>query len=106
MCSCINIEVGSYDNQTELIPPPHMTVYKSRQGGAPTICIDKCLEDEIKGLWELGITTTGCCCGHNKVPAFIGVIDDDIQRMKEFGYKRQHNPCRPDDNDSFVPHSI
>jgi len=26
--------------------------------------IDKCLIHEIINLWEQGIKTTGCCCGH------------------------------------------
>ena len=28
------------------------------------VSIDKCLLHEITHLWEIGIKTTGCCCGH------------------------------------------
>jgi hypothetical protein len=31
-----------------------------------TVCIDACIADCIKQLWEAGIKTTGSCCGHNK----------------------------------------
>lgn len=71
-----------------------------------TVAIDKCLLPEIISLWELGIKTTGCCCGHdnsNQEGAFIGVESEYINRMKEMGYMVYKNPCRPDDEDSFVP---
>ena len=68
-----------------------------------TVSIDKCLLPEILKLWEMGIKTTGCCCGHGKQGAFIGVDCDDIQKMKDLGYEVYHNECRPNDEDSFVP---
>lgn len=98
---------GSYDNQVELARPAHMSGRK--EGSASdTICIDKCLQQEIERLWQLGIRTTGCCCGHNQpaIPSFIGVIEEDIQRMKELGYKVCFNRMRPNDEDSFVPKSL
>jgi hypothetical protein len=104
ICKCINVEFGSYDNQVEIKDlPPHMAIHKSKQGGAPSICLDACVADEIQYLWSIGITTTGCCCGHNKAEGFIGVIDEDIPRMKQLGYKVHHNSCRPNDEDEFIP---
>ena len=67
------------------------------------VSIDKCLLPEILSLWEMGIKTTGCCCGHGKQKPFIGVTKDNIQRMKDLGYKIQFNYCRPGAEDSFVP---
>lgn len=67
-----------------------------------TVSIDKCLLPEILNLWEMGIKTTGCCCGHGKQGAFIGVDFDDIQKMKELGYEVYYNKCRPNDEDSFI----
>ena len=67
------------------------------------VSIDKCLLPEILNLWEQGIKTTGCCCGHGKGEPYIGVDSDDIQRMKDLGYMVQHNGCRPGDEDSFIP---
>ena len=93
MCGCVNVEMGSYDNQVTVIFPWS----KELMG------IDRCIVDEVFDLWCLGIKTTGCCCGHNKVEAHIGVTDEFIDKMKELGYKVQHNPSRPNDEDSFVP---
>lgn len=108
MCDCKNVAIGSYDNQIQIDNiPPHMIAHKMLQGGDPnSICLDKCIAEEVIDLWALGITTTGCCCGHNKLPGYIGVIPDDIPRMKELGYEVAFNPSRPGDEDSFLPTSI
>ena len=71
------------------------------------IGFDKCLANELFYLWDLGIITTGCCCGRHKgqsgETAYIGVIDKFIPKMKKLGYKVHFNPCRPNDEDSFIP---
>lgn len=108
MCNCKNIKIGSYDNQIMLPIPKHMKEYKNNRieaGLTPFICIDKCLEKEIEYLWDLGIKTTGCCCGHNVHKGFIGVYNEDIENMKELGYEVQYNFSRPKDQDSFKPKS-
>lgn len=105
-CDCVNVEFGSYDNQIEVVPPPHMVEYYTKQGGSPTICLDACVVVEVCKLWKLGITTTGCCCGHNKAEGFIGVIESDIPRMKQMGYHVAYNQSRPVDEDSFIPKSV
>jgi hypothetical protein len=108
MCNCKNIEIGSYKNQVELTSPKHMKKYRNNLDKelSETICVDKCLEEEIKYLWLLGITTTGCCCGHNKTSSYIGVIPKDIKRMKNLGYEVRFNSCRPNDEDSFISKTI
>ncbi len=71
------------------------------------ISIDTCLLPEILKLWEFGIKTTGCCCGHGDVSlAYIGVEDEYIEKMIQNGYKTYFNTCRPNDKDSFVPKTI
>ena len=99
-CACSNVAMGSYDNQVELDRPTHMA---SRTEGSYSdrICVDLCLKDEILYLWGIGIRTTGCCCGHNKVDGYIGVIDEDIEKMKNLGYTVHFNKSRPNDEDSF-----
>lgn len=96
-CDCKNIEIGSYDNQVMLVPPS----WSSKEW----ICVDKCLSQEIQVLWNMGIITTGCCCGHNKLESFIGVKDEFIPKMKRLGYKVHFNPGRPNDEDSFISKS-
>lgn len=103
-CNCQNVEFGSYDNQVELPLPAHMP----SQRGVTTVCVDACLADEIQQLWALGITTTGCCCGHNKGDEYpyIGVENEDIEAMLSMGYSIQQNQLDPFRRDSFVPKSV
>lgn len=107
MCKCENVDFGSYDAQVWIIDIsayPQMVKFRESRGASTDrgICLDACVADEVIKLWELGITTTGCCCGHNKLPAYIGVIDADIVRMKELGFIAQPNPNRAGE-DSFYP---
>ena len=47
------------------------------------VSIDKCLLHEITHLWEIGIKTTGCCCGHGDFSkAFISVHPAYTEAMK------------------------
>lgn len=43
------------------------------------ILVDECLGDEIESLWNKGIRTAGCCCGHGKYLGFINVCQDGIE---------------------------
>lgn len=105
MCDCHNVAIGSYKNQVCVNIPPHMEDlrrYRLKNGLTPTLCIDRCLLAEIQCLWNLGVVTTGCCCGHNVFGGYIGVSREDIPRMKRLGYRVRHNHCRPGE-DSFYP---
>lgn len=96
---CSDIAFGTYDCAYNIMPP----WYRATDDAPKYIAVDKCLLPEIISLWEKGIRTTGCCCGHAKQPPFIGVIESDIPKMKALGYKVQFNQCRPGDEDSFYP---
>ena len=81
--------------------PPFQTETNSNHH---LIAIDKCLLPEIIYLWEMGIKTNACCCGHGKNNlAIIGVEPEYIGKMKSLGYKVKFNPSRPNDEDSFIP---
>lgn len=103
---CSDIGFGTY-NCAYNIMLPYLVKDPTDPDRPPfpkTVAIDKCLLPEILKLWELGIKTTGCCCGHgNKNLAFIGVDPRYIGKMKQLGYTVQFNPCRPDDEDTFYP---
>ncbi|HEJ2170549.1 TPA: hypothetical protein ACKP5U_003289 [Pseudomonas aeruginosa] len=76
-CSCDGVEIGDYTNTVELPTPPHM-LRIGRIGCLEfreTICVDKCIANAVQALWDLGIVTTGCCCGHNQADGYIGVWD-------------------------------
>lgn len=100
VCSCgKDVRPGNYKNQIWVHPPAHM----AKENG---YCLDRCIAEEVMQLWMKGITTTGCCCGHNKLPGYIGVIDSDIEKMKAMGYEIQPNENRPGAEDSFKPKSL
>ncbi len=77
------------------------------------ICFDKCLANELFFLWDKGIITTGCCCGHHKTErnpegengesSYIGVSEEFIPLMKKLGYKVRVNPNDLTREDSFIP---
>lgn len=88
-CDCHNVELGSYDNQVVLKAP----VWSSHE----TICVDTCVSKEICQLWEMGIITYGCCCGHNVTESMVNVDDKDIDKMLSMGYVQNHSdPTRKD----------
>lgn len=103
---CSEIEFGTYNCAYNIMLP--WLVIDPTEPDKPKepkyVCIDKCLLPEILHLWEMGIKTTGCCCGHGKEEmAFIGVQPEYIEKMKSVGYRVFYNECRPGDEDSFEP---
>lgn len=100
---CGHPEIGTHRGAVELLPPPRMVRPDGRG-----ICVDVCLALEISLLWQLGLTTTGCCCGHGveDARAYIGVVPEDIAEMKRLGYAVQPNPRHPGAEDSFVPMAL
>lgn len=103
--NCSDIGFGTYNCAYNIMLP--WLVSDPCNPEAPpashTIAVDKCLLPEVLGLWELGIKTTGCCCGHGKQAPFIGVCESDIEKMKSMRYEVVGNPCRPNAEDSFLP---
>lgn len=104
MCNCINVKMGSYDNQVELSRPKCM-IGRTEGTHSNIICIDKCIAKEIQYLWNCGVSTTGCCCGHNIQEGYIGVIEKDIEFMKKLGYKVEINKQDLRDEKNFTPKS-
>ena len=102
MCNCVNVKVGSYGNQV-ILPRPKCMIGRTEGTRSNTICIDRCIVEEIKYLWSLGVRTTGCCCGHNEGEGYIGVIDKDIGIMEEGGYKVSFNKNDLNDKSNFIP---
>lgn len=93
MCNCINIEVGGHANSVAIPIPLHMESYRQsrlKEGLSDTVGVDRCIVDEIKYLWSLGIITYGSCCGHNKGESFVNVSDKDIDTMISLGYEMNH----------------
>ncbi|AXQ69408.1 hypothetical protein HOU02_gp317 [Caulobacter phage CcrBL9] len=93
MCGCVNVEMGSYANQEERWAPTGRLVG-----------IDRCLLDEIEGLWRLGVVTVESCCGHNQASGYIAVASGHEPIMRAMGY--QPDPRVPDRVDLFSPKSL
>lgn len=88
---CKESEIGSHDCNV-------LTPYG--------FCCDVCLYDEIVLLNELGITTRGSCCGHNRLEPFIQVADDDVQKMKDLRYTLLEVDEYGNGINAFKPHSF
>lgn len=61
-----------------------------KEGLSSQVAIDACIASEIRMLWENGIRTLGCCCGHNKCEPFVNVDQRDIDKMLYMGYQQNH----------------
>lgn len=104
--NCSDIGFGTYNCAYNIMLPYLVKdpCEPDRKPFSKMIAVDKCLLPEILSLWEMGIKTTGCCCGHGRHDkAFIGVKSEYIPRMKKLGYCVFENRCRPGDEDSFIP---
>lgn len=112
MCDCPpGTRPSEYTNQVVLELPSHVRKYMDNspcRSSGPTVAVDRCLVGELQDLWSRGITTTGCCCGHNewRHMSYIGVLFEHIPAMKALGYEVRPNKMRPGDEDSFVPKSV
>lgn len=51
------------------------------------IHVDRCLIPELQSLWNLGIETGGCCCGHFEKGGFIQVFPEQSGAMRALGYE-------------------
>ncbi len=69
-----------------IIPPECFIKYNSSDEYKERVSVDACLAEEVEHLWEQGIRTTGCCCGHGVELGFIEVVEDDVPAMESMGY--------------------
>lgn len=72
------------------------------------IQVDKCLANEIEYLWDQGVMTLGCCCGHGKELGFINVSKNSVEKMLDLGYQFYIFPKELggiDRRDTFIPKS-
>lgn len=95
---CESAEMQTYTGSVTLVAP-HFMAERHPRG----ICVDVCLALEVTRLWNCGIETTGCCCGHGRQPGYIGVTDRHLRAMAMLGYEVIHRPDAPDRLDSFTP---
>lgn len=83
MCECHSYncpEIGG--NVSEVLLDAPSWAYRSDGGKQDKICIDACIADTIKHLWDNGIVTLGCCCGHNRdMPSVIVSENENPEKV-------------------------
>ena len=105
MCNCNpdTVNIQEYQRAVPIVVPDFIELYYNTpdKRKREVVCIDACLVSEIWDLWRDGIITNGCCCGHNKTFAYIGVNDEFINTMLGKGYEQIEGR-----NNEFVPKSL
>jgi len=75
MCDCKSYngfnEAHGGASEVVLPKPP----WSQKENG---ICVDACISEAIKMLWENGVVTRGCCCGHNTTDPTV-VVSEDVE---------------------------
>lgn len=59
------------------------------EGLSSHVCIDPCIVPAIRKLWDQGIETLGCCCGHNIEKfgkAWANILPDHMEKAVALGY--------------------
>lgn len=72
---CHQVDFGTYKNSVGLMAP-----------WGELVTVDICMIPEIKWLWNKGIKTIECCCGHGNELPYIAVTEGNRQTMEELGY--------------------
>ena len=103
MCKCDKNLIKRFGFGTKQVYENQILLKAPSWSEKDFISVDKCLKDEILKIWSAGITTTGCCCGHNHSKPFINVEIGHERFMRKLGYKYKTNihgvKC-------FAPHSV
>lgn len=94
--------------KTILTTPKNFIPYNSCEGFKEQVTVDACLAEEIKDLWNKGVVTCGCCCGHGRSLGWIGVDDSSIPIMESLGYEHyiyEEEFGGVERKDGFIPKS-
>lgn len=53
--------------------------YGHNSEGVACFALDKCIVPAVQALWDKGIRTIGCCCGHGSGHGVISLETDQIK---------------------------
>jgi len=81
MCNCKSYN-GYTGNDENVILELLDNVDTARQNRR--VSIDYCISNVIQHLWDRGINTLGCCCGHNKDQPSV-IVETSVNIDKAFG---------------------
>lgn len=75
MCECWSYNMQEGETPNKVLDPNKYFEWDSE---ASSVCVDACIADQITMLWENGIWTKGCCCGHGKMKpnVVLGISGD------------------------------
>lgn len=85
-------EMGNYDKQIpiDMNDFPHLLRENGGFYKSPKLfSVDACIKDEMLWLWEQGVVTMGCCCGHNQTYSMVNVLNTEL--MDSLGYVKYPN---------------
>lgn len=69
---CNDQDFGLFTDQIVMHPPAWMGLSRKE------IAVDRCMGPVLQALWDAGIVTRACCCGHGRSPPSVAVeIGDD-----------------------------
>lgn len=62
---------------------PEIVLKAPKWSEKKTICVDNCIADVIKYLWDKNVATLGSCCGHGKTnpDIVVGENEKDYERI-------------------------
>lgn len=83
MCNCVSYNQPKVNQKTKEVVLPNPD-WSSKDCG---ICVDACIVDIIKKIWEHGYITENSCCGHNERKPSIILNDNttvnEVESIKE-----------------------
>lgn len=78
------------EHSTEVVSIPNFLMPEKE---VRSVCLDPCIVNQIKALWDAGFYTLGCCCGHlESSPSVIlegGCIESDIMKAYKVLYRSE-----------------
>lgn len=81
MCDCKSYNLGGGKVENKILSSP-----QEKDHG---VCVDACIAEIVSKIWDEGIYTVGCCCGHEKgdEKGYIQLDDsasmEDIRKVQE-----------------------
>lgn len=92
MCNCYSYN-GGFGTEPQVVLDPNE--YFDWDSKSKSVFVDACISEQIKKLWEKGIWTRGCCCGHNGKFGNANVILDATEKpAKAINFLKEIDPNR------------
>jgi hypothetical protein len=77
-CQC-----SSYNNFGNCGDVPAVVLAPPDWSSKESIEIDSCIANAVQYLWDNGVITSGCCCGHNVKNPSVIINNSSIEHVRE-----------------------